>query len=61
MYLSISAFPDLPKTIADFRDPKHCENPVNEEYNHHVGDNEIPAKDEAQVQVMRHISPLLRG
>ena len=52
----ISVFPDSPKYLVDPVDPDLCENPVNEEHDRKVSNDEIVAQDDVQVQVMRHKS-----
>ena len=61
MYLPIPAFPDLAENIAESRDSEFCENPVNEEHDCKVGNDEIVSKNYVQVQIMRHNSSFLRG
>ena len=48
MYLPIPAFPDSAKNIAESRDPEFCKNPVNEEDDRQIGDDEIVSQDDAQ-------------
>jgi hypothetical protein len=61
MNLSVSAFPDPPKNIDESRDPDLCEDPVNEEHDRQIGDDEIVPQDDAEVQIMRHKSSFFRG
>ena len=61
MYLPVSAFPDLAENIAESYDPEFCEDPVNEEYDCQIGDDEIVVQDDVWVQVMRHRSSFSRG
>jgi hypothetical protein len=48
MYLPVSAFPDPPKNIAESYDPEFCEDPVNEEYDCQISDDEIVSQDNTQ-------------
>ena len=61
MNLPVSGFPDPPENNAEFRDPDLCENPVNEEYDRKVSNDEIVAQDDVQVQIMRHRSSFFGG
>ena len=47
--------------MAEPVDPKFRKNPVNEEHDSQVGNDEIISRDDAKIQVMRHISSFLRG
>jgi hypothetical protein len=61
MNLSVSTFPDPLKNIAESHDPDLCENPLNEEHDRQVGDDEIVSQNDAKVQVMRHKTSFFRG
>ena len=61
MYLPIPAFPDLAENIAESFKPKVGENPMNEEHDRKVGNDEIVLDNNVQVQIMRHNSSFLRG
>ena len=61
MNLPVPAFPNLAENIAESRDPEFCENPVNEEYDRKVSNDEIVAQDDVQVQVMGHKPSFFRG
>ena len=60
MYLPVSAFPDSAESIVESSDPDLCENPVNEEHDRQIGDDEIVSKNYVQVQIMQHKSSFLR-
>jgi hypothetical protein len=47
--------------MAESPEPKFHKNPVNEEDDGQAGNDEIILRDDAKVQVMRHISSFLRG
>ena len=61
MYLPVSIFPDPPKYLVDPVDPDLCHNPVNEDHDRKVSNDEIVAQDDVQVQTMRHKSSFFRG
>jgi hypothetical protein len=61
MNLSVSVFPDSAENIGESGDLEFRKNPVNEEHDGQAGNDEIISQDDAKVQVMRHISSLLRG
>ncbi len=54
MNLPISAFPNPTENIGQSCDLDFYENPVNEEHDCKIGDDEIVLKDNAQVQIMGH-------
>jgi hypothetical protein len=60
MYLPVPAFPDLAENIAESHDSELCDNPVNEEDDCQIGDDEIVSKNYVQVQIMQHKSSFLR-
>jgi hypothetical protein len=49
------------ENIAESRDSEFCEDPVNEEQDRQVGNNEVVSQDDIQIQIIRHISSFLRG
>lgn len=55
----VSVFPDPPEDIIESLEVKYREDPVYEEYDGQVGNDEIVSQDNAQVQVMRHKSSFL--
>ena len=57
----VSVFPDPPEDIIESLEVKYREDPVYEEYDGQVGDEEIVAQYNAQVQVMRHKFSFFRG
>ena len=61
MNLPVSAFPDSAKNIAESRNPEFCKNPVDEEHNCQVSNDEIVLDNNVQVQIIRHNSSFLRG
>jgi hypothetical protein len=61
MNLPVSAFPNSAENIVESCDPDFCKNPVDEEHDRQVGDDEIKSKDDIWVQVMRHKSSFFRG
>ena len=61
MYLPVSALPGPPKNMPESADSDFGKNPVNEEHDCQVSNDEIVSQKDAQVQIMRHNSSFLRG
>jgi len=54
-------FPDPPEDQIESVELKYRADPINEEHDGQVGDDEIVSQDDAQVQVMWHKSSFFRG
>jgi len=61
MNLNVSSFPDPPEDIIDSLELSYREEPINEEHDGQVGDDEIVVQYNAQVKAMRHKSSFFRG
>ena len=59
MNLPIPAFPDPAENNAESHDPEFCKNPVNEEHDRQVSNDEIVSKNYVHVQIMQHKSSFL--
>ena len=50
----VSAFPDSPEDIVESLELKYRADPVNEEHDRQVGNDEIITQDNVEIQVMGH-------
>ena len=57
----VSVFPDPPEDQIESVELKYRADPINEEHDSQVGDDEIISKDDLWIQVMRHKFSFFRG
>ena len=57
----VPAFPDPPESMTESFEPKVGQNPLDEEYDRQVGNDEIVSQDNARIQVVGHKSLLFGG
>ena len=61
MNLNVSSFPDPPEDIIESLELSYREEPINEEHDRQLDDDEIVAQYNAQVKAMRHKFSFFRG
>jgi hypothetical protein len=61
MNLNVSSFPDPPEDIIESLELSYREEPINEEHEGQVGDDEIVVQYNAQVQAIWHKFSFFRG